>query len=122
MKTIKDFIKIVNDMFAENKISNSFMLRENEIREILLKSLSLYISDMRYEEKTTMSSDIFNKFEENKELEKIKKAKVLFGIYSKRLRVLRNLYFVKWKRISTLENTLTSLKMNKRIRRKSNLE
>lgn len=95
---------------------------ESETKEILLKALSSFINNLPYEDKINMSSDIFNKFQENRDFEKVKKAKVLFTVYSRKLKTLRKLYFEKWRKSSSLLFSLSSSKIPKRNQIKSNLE
>jgi aminopeptidase-like protein len=124
MQSIKEFIKIVNDIFSKNNINNyhSLSYSECETKEILLKALSTFINNLPYEEKIIMSSDIFYKFQENTDFEKVKKAKVLFTVYSKKMRSLRKLYFEKWRKYSSLLFSLSGSKLPKRKKLISNLE
>jgi hypothetical protein len=68
-----------------------------------------------------MSSDIFNKFQENREFEKIKKAKAFFTVYSRKLNLLKKLYFEKWRKSSSFVFSLSS-KIPRKKNMKSNLE
>ena len=124
MQSIKEFIKIVNDIFSKNNINNyhSRSYSECETKEILLKALSTFMNNLPYEEKIIMSSDIFYKFQENRDFEKVKKAKVLFTVYSKKMRSLRKLYFEKWRKYSSLLFSLSGSKLPKRKKLISNLE
>lgn len=124
MKSIKEFIKIVNDIFSSHNanIDHSRSFNDCEIKEILLKALSNFINDLTYEEKMNLSSDIFNKFQENRDFEKVKKAKTFFTVYAKKLKSLRKIYFEKWKRHSCFIPSLINSKIQKRNKLKSNLE
>jgi len=124
MLSIKEFIKIVNDIFSKKNINNyhSGSYSEYETKEILLKALSSFINNLPYEDKIIMSSDIFYKFQENRDFEKVKKAKVLFTVYSKKMRSLRKLYFEKWSKYSSLSFSLSGSNLPKRNKLKSNLE
>lgn len=57
-----------------------------------------------------MSSDIFYKFHETKDLEKIKKAKIFFGVYSKKLSKLKFVFFKKWKNTNSNPKNYSSYK------------
>ena len=124
MYSIKEFIKIVNDIFALNNKNNdnSRSYYESETKEILLKALSSFVSDLSYEEKIIMSSDIFNKFQENRDFERVKKAQVFFSVYSRKLKSLNKLYFEKWRKSSSLFFSLNNSRIPKRNKMKSNLE
>lgn len=124
MKSIKEFIKIVNDIFFVNNKNNDYSrsFSENETKEILSKALSSFIINLSHEDKLIMSSDIFNKFQENRDFEKVKKAKVLFTVYCRKLKNLRKLYFEKWRKSSSLFFSLGGSKIPKRNKMKSNLE
>jgi len=123
LESIKNFIGLVNNLFAEHKINNNQNHYHDEIkiREILLNALTTFMSNMSYETRKSMSSDIFNKFQENRDFEKIKKVKVLFKIYSRKLRILEKKFFDQWKS-STSNNILNNSKTPKKKKQKSNLE
>ena len=53
---------------------------------------------MPNEDRNIMSSDIFTKFNENRELQKIKKAKIIFNFYSKNIKYVKKFFFEKWKK------------------------
>lgn len=53
---------------------------------------------MPNEDRNIMSSDIFTKFNENRELQKIKKAKIIFNFYSKNIKYAKKFFFEKWKK------------------------
>lgn len=101
VKTIKDFIEIYNKKYPQYE--NLETVDEYLIRELLSLTLIEYLSKLTENDRKGLSMDIIAKFAENKSLERIKKAKALFIIYSKiRNRNNTNLLngkFYKWKKI-----------------------
>lgn len=106
MRTIKDFILILNEILStknESQIKSS-----SEIREILSRALNEYIFSSSKEERKTISDGIYKKFEEDKEIEKIKKNKILHSLLSYKTENIKKSYFQKWKK-STLLNSISTM-------------
>jgi len=106
LRTIKDFILILNEILStknESQIKSS-----SEIREILSRALNEYIFSSSKEERKTISDGIYKKFEEDKEIEKIKKNKILHSLLSYKTENIKKSYFQKWKK-STLLNSISTM-------------
>jgi hypothetical protein len=91
LRTIKDFILILNEILStknESQIKSS-----SEIREILSRALNEYIFSSSKEERKTISDGIYKKFEEDKEIEKIKKNKILHSLLSYKTENIKKSYF-----------------------------
>ena len=102
LRSIKDFILILNEILSkknENQIKNSL-----DIREILSNALNEYLFSCSREEKNAITEGVYKKFEENKNIEKIKKDKILNKLISSKAINIKKLYFQKWKK-TILQNS-----------------
>lgn len=96
LRSIKDFIVILNEILSkknENQIKNSL-----EIREVLSNALNNFLFYSSWEEKNAITEGVYKKFEENKNIEKIKKDKILNNLLSYKSKNMQKSYFQKWKK------------------------
>ena len=91
MSSVKEFISIYNTVTAseideESEIDGSNSYRHEFVaKEILSRALVTFVNGLGEDGKKLMSLNIISKFAENKSLEKIKRAKALYTIYSRKL-------------------------------------
>lgn len=96
LRSIKDFIIILNEILSkknENQIKNSLM-----IKEVLSNALNEFLFCSSREEKNAITQGVYKKFEENKNIEKIKKDKILNTLIAYKTKNIKKLYFQKWKK------------------------
>lgn len=65
----------------------------------MLKALNQFIFLSSKEEQLTITEGIYKKFEENKDIQKIKKNKILHSLVTLKSLNLKKFYYQKWKKI-----------------------
>jgi hypothetical protein len=96
---------------TDNEVLNSYH-NEYLAREILSKTLIKYLDNLSEEGKKLLSLNIITKFSENKSIERIKRAKSLFIIYSRnynleKLNKKKEILY-KWKRLCETNINMSS--------------
>jgi hypothetical protein len=99
MQTLKNFISIYKEQELKSERQDS--------KQILSTSFVRFLDCLREDEKVTMSLNILNKFAEKESIEKVKRAKTLFLIYSRKLQHTNKNYLTnklsKWRIINKIE-------------------